>query len=324
MRSRFELASSRSVIGLYGRTVRFSTKSSALKMKTHPVEKSANVIKHLQFTGRLPFQKGLNIQEKFVRAQLDIKQLHAKIRRRLVKLYEDNVGAEVNEHETMIIDNILSMKPNPIILTFEFEPTYTGGKRIKKSITPEQITKYETFTPLKQAGNVAPKFVQVERGGQITFHGPGQMVAYIIMDLKSFQDFPAKCLVSSIETATISALKNTKIDNGEHLLNLDAKITDQTGVWVTDAEKIASIGVHVRRSICSHGVAINVCPDLSYMNNFEMCGLPDTKTTSVQEQKPAANVTVQDIAISFVNEFAKNMGVHTVERVQLDDLDIDP
>lgn len=321
MRSSFEFASSRSIIG---RSACFSTKSSALKMKTHPIDKSADVIKHLQFTDRLPFQKGLNIQEKFVKAQLDIKQLHAKIRRRLVKLQEDNVDAAVNEHEEMIINNILSMKPNPVILTFEFEPTYTGGKRVKKSITTEQIAKYETFTPLKQADNVAPKFVQVERGGQITFHGPGQMVAYIIMDLKSFHDFPAKCLVSSIEAATISALKNTKINNGEHLLNLNAKTTDQTGVWVTDAEKIASIGVHVRRSICSHGVAINVCPDLSYMNNFEMCGLADSKTTSVQEQNTAANVTVQDIAISFVNEFAKNVGVNTVERVQLNDLDVDP
>lgn len=299
-----------------------STRVCELQTKTNPIDKSANVIRHLQFTEQLPFKKGLQIQEKFVKAQLDLKELHSKIRKSIAKLQEENPNAVLNENETRIIDSIQDMKPNPIVLTFEFEPTYTGGKRIKKSITQEQIAKYENFTPLTQVQNVKPKFVQVERGGQVTFHGPGQMVAYIILDLKSFKAFPAKCFVSSIERATINALKKTKTEDGKKILDLEAITTDQTGVWTTSNKKIASIGVHVRRSITSHGVAINVCPDLSYLNNFEMCGLPESTATSVQEQKAKSGVTVNDMAISFVNELAKILGIDTVERIQLKDLDV--
>ncbi|QLG73941.1 hypothetical protein HG535_0F04530 [Zygotorulaspora mrakii] len=301
-----------------------STKTCSLQAKTRPIEESANIIRHLQFTNQLPFEKGLLIQEKFVKAELELKELHSKIRRKLERLHQsaDNTTT-INEHEKKIIDRILAMKPNPIVMTFEFEPAYSGGKRIKKTITPEEIKKYESFVPLAQKENKKPKFVQVERGGQVTFHGPGQMVAYIVLDLKSFSDFPAKCLVSSIETATITTLKNTKTNGGTSLLNLQSETTENTGVWTLDHKKIASVGVHVRRSITSHGVAINVCSDLSYMNNFVMCGLPSSEATSIKEQLPDCNVGVQDISVSFVNEFAKTLGISTVERMQLSDLDVE-
>ncbi|QID86809.1 Lipoyl ligase [Saccharomyces pastorianus] len=170
--------------------------------------------------------------------------------------------------------------------------------------------------------NPKPRFVQVERGGQVTFHGPGQIVIYIILDLKTFHNFPAKCLVSCIEQATIKTLMDTKMSNDSgKSLNLDAVTTKETGVWVENGKKkIASIGVHVRRSITSHGVAINVNTDLSYMNNFEMCGLKSTSTTSVKEQQPDAHVDVQSIAISFVKEMTKLLGIKTLERMQIDDI----
>ena len=72
-----------------------------------------------------------------------MKQLQSKISRKLAQLEEENVGATVNQHEQAILNSILEMKPNPVVLTFEFEPTYTGGKRIKKTITPEQLVAYE-------------------------------------------------------------------------------------------------------------------------------------------------------------------------------------
>lgn len=296
-----------------------------LKTKTHPIEQSAYTIRHLQFVKPLPFQRGLDIQEKFVRAHLDIKQLQSKINKRLLNLQKDhNETIEVNEHERMILESIKQMKPNPIVLTFEFEPTYTGGKRIKKQITQEQIAQYENFQPLNQKDNKPPKFVQVERGGQVTFHGPGQMVAYVIMDLKSFDQFPAKCLVSTIEDAAINALEKVpKLKDSKDQLNLKAIKTDETGVWINQNEKIASIGIHVRRSVTSHGISINVNPDLSYLNSFTMCGLSDKRATSLREKYPSSETTVDDVAVTFVKELAKLLGVETVERIQLDDLAID-
>lgn len=300
---------------------RISTKSCESVVDTRPVDESAKVLRHLHFSKQMPFQRGIDIQEKFVKAQLDIKELHAKIRRRTAQLQQEKGNVNLNENESQILDRILNLKPNPMVLTFEFQPTYTGGKRIKKLITEEQIARYEEFIPLSQKDNMKPKFVQVERGGQITFHGPGQVVAYIILDLKTFKDFPAKCFVSSIESATINALRNAKGQQDEGVLGVHARKTDDTGVWVNE-KKIASIGVHVRRSITSHGVCINVCPDLSYLNSFEMCGLPNSLATSVKELRPASTITTKDIAVSFVNELAKVVGIDVVERAELDDIEI--
>lgn len=200
---------------------------------THPVESSSEVLRHLEFVNPLPFEKGLQIQEKFVRAQLDMKGLTSKIDRKLRQLQVEHSGAVVNEHEQMILSSILEMKPNPIILTFEFEPTYTGGKRSKRAVTDDEIRKFESFIPEKKSSSPSPKFVQVERGGQVTFHGPGQVVAYLIMDLKSFHQFPAKCLVSAIEDSTINALNN--VSYGEHKVKLDLKASFKIcGNWCVD------------------------------------------------------------------------------------------
>lgn len=300
----------------------YSSKTCDAQIKTYPIDNASRVLRHLHFTEQLPFERGLQIQEKFVQAQLDVKELHAKVRRRLKKLQEEHPNGALDEKENEVIDRILDVKMNPMILTFEFQPTYTGGKRIKKSITQEEIARYENFSPLVQKQNMKPKFVQVERGGQVTFHGPGQVVAFIILDLKTFKDFPAKCFVSSIENATIQALANTKSHNGGEPLGLHAMKSAETGVWVSKSKKIASIGVHVRRSVTSHGIAINVCPDLSYMNNFEMCGLSESSATSVQDQKPEANVSVNDVANAFVDEFAKSVGIHDVERTAMKDIQL--
>ncbi|CUS22137.1 LAQU0S04e09032g1_1 [Lachancea quebecensis] len=293
------------------------------KTLTHPTEESSKVLRHLEFIKPLQFQKGLQIQEKFVRAQLDMKALESKIRRKLDQLSVETNGASINEHEQKILGSILDMKPNPIILTFEFEPTYTGGKRSKKSLLDEDIRRFQNFIPKDQVKNKSPKFVQAERGGQVTFHGPGQVVAYLIMDLKSFKNFPAKCLVSAIEDSTIDTLKCAPQGEDKTPLDLQAIKTKETGVWVDEKNKIASIGVHVRRSITSHGVSINVNPDLSYMNSFTMCGLPDTRATSIHEQIQDSTCTTHDIAVTFVNKMAKKLGITTVERIQLDDIDVD-
>lgn len=301
---------------------RYSSTCCPSTTTTKPIEASANTLRHLQFTPILPFEDGLQIQEKVVKAQLDIKDMQSKIRKKLEALKKEYEGSTINEHEQKILDQIMAMKPNPLLLTFEFQPTYTGGKRIKKSITEEQIKKYEDFVPTTQKGNPRPKYVQVERGGQITFHGPGQLVAYVILDLRTFEKFPAKCLVSSIEKATMNTLKNLEIDETGKQLNLKTKTTENTGVWTEDDKKIASIGIHVRRSITSHGVAINVNTDLSYMKSFEMCGLQNSSPTSLVDQTGYNNIDVQQVAIQFAKEFAKILGIQKVERIQITEEDV--
>ncbi|KAL3234414.1 hypothetical protein RNJ44_03176 [Nakaseomyces bracarensis] len=318
-------------IGRYGKTSILSLRSQRVNLTTVrkpltktviPIDESSNTLRHLQFTPRMSFEDGLAIQEKFVKAQLDIKELQSKIKRRVAEIEDQYENASINENEQKILDQIMSMKPNPLLLTFEFDPTYTGGKRVKKTITDQQIQAFENFVPEVQKNNPKPKFVQVERGGQITYHGPGQLVAYIILDLKTFKDFPAKCLVAAIEQSTINALKHTTLNEKGDKLDLDAFVTENTGVWTSTNKKIASIGIHVRRSITSHGVAVNIDTDLSYMKRFEMCGLKDSIPTSIRNENPNAHVSVQQFAIEYGKQLAKVLGIQTIERMQImeDDL----
>ncbi|AET39237.1 lipoyl(octanoyl) transferase LIP2 Ecym_4160 [Eremothecium cymbalariae DBVPG len=286
----------------------YSAIHTDLKKKTYPIVNSARKLKHFHYGKLNSFEEGLRIQESFVLQNLEIKRNQSLISRA--------VNEETDKIAGLSPAGVVSL--NPTILTFEFEPTYTGGKRTKKTMTSQQVEIYENFIPNSGKYMMKPKFVQVERGGQVTFHGPGQLVAYLILDLKSFHNFPARCLVSTLESAIIKTLRDVpKGKGGNHPLNLQAMVNENTGVWVNNTQKIASIGINVRRSITSHGISINVCPELSYMNNFEMCGLPDSTATSIYQQVPDATCDVSTIAITFVDQMASLLGIDEVERINV-------
>ncbi|KAK9385403.1 hypothetical protein V1515DRAFT_608551 [Lipomyces mesembrius] len=158
-------------------------------------------------------------------------------------------------------------RPVPTLLTMEFLPVYTFGRRQQHD--EESMRKIEI---LKRKVPEATCVVTT-RGGQTTFHGPGQLVAYPIIDLKEF-NLSSKCYVRMLEDTAIELLKG---------FGLRAKTTENTGVWLSDIEKIASIGVHLRRYITSHGVAINASTNLSYFDQIVACGLPQSKATSIEQ-----------------------------------------
>lgn len=115
-------------------------------------------------------------------------------------------------------------------------------------------------------------FYKTDRGGDVTYHGPGQIVAYPIFDLGQFKK-DLKYFLKKLEEVANSFLK---------LYNIKAKIKQGfTGVWV-DEEKIASIGIGVRNWITYHGIAININPNLDFFSFIKPCGL-DVKMTSVSK-----------------------------------------
>lgn len=286
-----------------------------------PIVGSAQTLKHLHFKNIVPFNSGLQLQAKIARANLDLKAILSKVEQREKYILREHPNAILNDEESKILDQIKAMKPNPMILSFEFEPTYTAGKRMKKTITEDQLNAFKTFKPSKSY-DIAPKFFQLERGGQITYHGPGQMVAYIILDLKSFHKLTARTLVSLIETATMQTLKDLRIGGSNETLNIPTKKSTETGIYTLQNHKIASIGIHVRRSITTHGVSINVNPDLSYMKSFEMCGSKDISPTSVLNERPELNhkITVYDISVKFTQEMAKLLGINKIARESIDNI----
>lgn len=272
-----------------------------------PLDHTSRLLKHVHHDRLVPFHYALEQQEKLVKANLDYK-------RKLARAILDDKKNEPSKKDK-------NLKPSPTVFTYEIEPTYTGGKRTKKEITDEQIAKFEHFVPDTQRDNPPPKFIQLERGGEITFHGPGQLVAFFVVDLKSFESLTARKFVSILEQSIINTLREHNVAEHEpyspgtplRKLNLLTKLTEKTGVWTTNDKKIASIGIHVRRSITSHGLSININTDLSYTNSFKLCGIPNGQQTSINEEMPRIKLTVREVAVTLVKQFATLMGIHDIE-----------
>jgi lipoyl(octanoyl) transferase len=151
---------------------------------------------------------------------------------------------------------------------------------------------------------------EVERGGDITFHGPGQLVGYPIIDLSRHKRDLHWYL---------RQLEATLIDTLGHF-GVAAKRRDGlTGVWTLNDRKIASIGVHARQWVTWHGFALNVTTDLSYFDLMVPCGIPDVTMTSLAAERPDHPVDVATVGDTTVEMFAALFALNPVE-VTLDAL----
>ena len=136
------------------------------------------------------------------------------------------------------------------------------------------------------------EIIQTQRGGDVTYPGPGQLVAYPIINLKK-KKIGVKNYISMIE----KLISNILID-----YNLEPQILkEETGVWVQD-KKIASIGIHVTRGVTMHGLAINVNTDLSYFDNIISCGIQGVKMTSLDKEL-GKKIRMNDIKKSLITHF---------------------
>ena len=156
--------------------------------------------------------------------------------------------------------------PSPTLLTFQTYPTYTCGRREINTITEDQ-KEYLHY-------NGAAEFHTALRGGQTTFHGPGQLTAYLILDLLSHELKPS---------TYVHFLEDSVIDTCAHY-DVKAFTTENPGVWTTEEDKIASVGVHLRRNIASHGIGLNVSTDLKWFGRIVACGLVGKRTTSLEKE----------------------------------------
>lgn len=151
------------------------------------------------------------------------------------------------------------------LLLLEHPPVYTRGRRSHKG----ELAPGEDF--YRRCGI---EVVDTNRGGRITYHGPGQLVGYPIMgvtDVIAHLRTIEQALVSALAQEGIAA--RSRVDDG----------ADFTGVWVGE-RKIASLGVHVSRGISTHGFAVNVDNDLEPFSWVVACGLPDVEMTSVARE----------------------------------------
>ncbi|EGV66699.1 lipoyl/octanoyl transferase [Yamadazyma tenuis] len=264
-----------------------------------PLIENYKTLRHVHFDGLTPFIEGQALQQSMVDANLSFKEIEAKIKRNKLELSQQ--GLEINDYEKGLIDKILEMKPHPTLLTFQFNNVYTGGKKIKRDPTIHQ--------QIKAFEELGCEFHQLERGGDVTWHGEGHLVAYLILDLKKFKDLTVRCFVDSVLLKSLQDVLNKNYD-------LDSYLNKNPGVWMEpDNLKIASVGTNIQRGITSYGIGLNVKPDLKYLNTFTMCGLPGTSATSIQQMKPGADLDLKAVAYMYSKEIANNLNITTVEHM---------
>ncbi|OBA21628.1 lipoyltransferase [Metschnikowia bicuspidata var. bicuspidata NRRL YB-4993] len=278
--------------------------SSACASKFQPLNEDYRTLRHIHFDGVTPFVKGQAIQNKMVSANLDFKKMEATIKKKQKAFALQ--GLQLQEFEQEFIQRVLSMKPFPTLLTFEFDGVYTGGKQMKQDPTlPEQIAAFN---------RLGCEYHQLERGGQVTWHGKGQLTAYLIMDLKQFSDLTVRCYVDSV---LLKAVQNLL----EKRFGLPSFVNDNPGVWMSpDNLKICSVGCNIQRAITSYGIGLNVRPDLKFLNTHIMCGMPGTRATSIQELKPEYSGSIKEVGENFAQELAKRLNLSTIEHMNGADL----
>ena len=183
-------------------------------------------------------------------------------------------------------------KISDVLLLSEHNHVYTLGK------SSDNTHLLAGETELKLTG---ADVYHIDRGGDITYHGPGQLVGYPILDLNNYY-LDTHRYLRDLEEVIIQTLKDFGI-NGHREENY-------TGVWV-GSEKIAAIGVKVSRWITMHGFALNVNTNLSYFDRIIPCGIFHKGVTSI-ERIFGNKLPIQDVIDSVSSRFGEVLGIHTV------------
>ena len=186
--------------------------------------------------------------------------------------------------------------PNHLLLC-EHPHTYTLGKSGK----PEHLLLNDEALAAHEAS-----FHRINRGGDITYHGPGQLVGYPILDLDNFRP-DIHWYLRTLEEAVIRTLAEYGLNAG--------RIAGLTGVWLDweagapNPRKICALGVKCSRWVTLHGFALNVAPDLSYFGHIVPCGITDKAVTSLaRELGPGSAITVAEVQARLLPHLLELLG----------------
>ena len=173
------------------------------------------------------------------------------------------------------LNDIFNGKKNELIWVLEHEKVFTGGTSYKKSeILDKSI-----------------KLIKTNRGGKITYHGPGQLIFYIVLDLRK-RNRDIRRLIEIIETTIIETLKSYNIKTFPDRKNV--------GVWYKNnnsIEKVAAIGIKVKKWIAYHGFALNISNNINEYNKIIPCGITNRKITNLNIIKKQNYRSIEKILI---------------------------
>ena len=194
---------------------------------------------------------------------------------------------EVWDLQKELVEKRRNGQINDTLILVEHEPVYTLGKNADENHilqhSPQDVKTYH-----------------IERGGDVTFHGPGQLVGYPILDLHNYNK-SISWYMRSLEQLIIDTL-------AEYGITAERKV-GLTGVWVGD-EKIAALGVRVTRWVTMHGFALNVTPDLIYYSSIIPCGIFEYGVTSM------AKLVTNEITVNSVKRVLTKMFMNQFQNIE--------
>ncbi len=179
------------------------------------------------------------------------------------------------------------------LLLLEHFPVYTigrGGDEANLLAGPERLRE------------LGAEFVRIDRGGDITFHGPGQIVAYPIVELRDPLDL----------RRYVRALEGAIIDTSARFGVEAARMEGLTGVWVAGARKLAAIGVRVRRGVTTHGLALNVNTELRWFDEMIPCGIRDKLVTSLAREL-GRPLPMEEVEEALAGDLAVHLGLRLAD-----------
>ncbi|GAA5965058.1 hypothetical protein JCM3765_004842 [Sporobolomyces pararoseus] len=210
-------------------------------------------IRWIYLRDQVPYHLGLLLQEHLVQSRLSAKAAL--------------LASSPSSTPSSKLESLERIASTDILLLLEHRPVYTAGKREKDPVQAERER--------ERLGKLGADYVQTSRGGQTTYHGPGQLVGYPLIDLGASK-LSTRCYVDKLESFLSSLVSS--FDVPIHPL-------PHTGVFVSETSKIASIGVQIRRRITMHGFSINIEEQTRYwFDQIVACGLNDVTSTSVEAE----------------------------------------
>lgn len=207
------------------------------------------------------------------------------------KLFDEILHAKLNGGEII---------PENRILFCQHPHVYTLGK----SGDINNLLLSEEFLKAKQA-----TFYKINRGGDITYHGPGQIVGYPILNLDTLE-ITIRTYIYLLEEAIINVLKDYNITA--------TRSGGETGVWIdidntVKARKIAAVGVRISRMVSMHGFAFNINTNLDYYNYIVPCGIRDKGVTSLQKEL-GREIDIKEVEAKLLKQFEKLLSVEIKSR----------
>ena len=176
-------------------------------------------------------------------------------------------------------DNTNNNTPVGHLVLLQHSPVYTLGTASEEGSGP--------FSKITADGSVLEyELFEIERAGQATYHGPGQIVMYPILDLNYFEK-DINTYLRGLEEVTVQTLNKYDIKG--------SRKEGLTGVWV-DESKLCAIGIKLRRWVTMHGIALNVNPDMRYFNNIVPCGISDEALSVGMIAQWQPSITVPQVA----------------------------